>query len=128
MTPNVAAAIEGLRTAFPNTDVTVLAEDGQGGAYVTLEEVELGPGFAPAKTWVGAHLPSNLPYADIYPVFMVPELKRADGAAPAGPLAPVNWQGRAATQVSRRCNRLGGGSQSAAVKFVKVIEFVKGLV
>lgn len=127
MTPTVLTAIEGLKKAFPNTDVTVLAEDGQGGAFVRVEEVELGPAFAPSKTWVGAQLPSNLPYADVYPVFMVPGLTRADGTALPSPLSPVTWQEGPATQVSRRSNRLNGGSQAAVVKFVKVIEFVKGL-
>jgi len=127
MTPSVVAAIEDLKKAFPNTDVTVLAEDGQGGAFVRVEEVDLGPGFAPAKTWVGAQLPSTLPYADVYPVFMTPGLTRVDGQALSGPFSQVAWQGLPATQVSRRSNRMNGGGQSALVKFVKVIEFVKGL-
>lgn len=127
MTPSVAAAVEGLKKAFPNTVVTVLAEDGHGGVFARLEEVDLGPAFTPSKTWVGAHLPSNLPYADVYPVFMVPGLARTDGQPLSGPFAPVEWQNHSATQVSRRSNRMSGGSQSASVKLFKVIEFVKGL-
>jgi len=126
MTPSVAAAVEGVRSAFPNTDVTVLAEDGQGGVFIRLEEVDLGPGFAPSKTWVGAQLPSNLPYADVYPVFMAPGLTRTDGQSLSNAFAQVTWQNHSATQVSRRSNRMGGGGQSAAVKLFKVIEYVKG--
>lgn len=126
MTPSVVAAIEGLKKAFPNGAVSVLAEDGQGGAHVMVEEVQLGPKFAPSKTWLGAHLPASLPYADVYPLFMSPEVKRLDGAALSGPLSGVNWQGRQATQISRRNNRIGVG-QSAVAKFIKVVEFVRSL-
>lgn len=127
MTPSVAAAVEDLRKVFPKTDITVLQEDGQGGVFIRLEEVDLGPAFAPSKTWVAAHLPSNLPYADVYPVFMAPGLVRTDGQPLSGPFAQVEWQNHSATQVSRRSNRMGGGSQAASVKLFKVIEFVKGL-
>lgn len=126
MTPSVAAAIEGLKKAFPNATVTVLAEDGNGGAFVLVDGIELGPKFSPTKTWFGAQLPASLPYADVYPLFMGAEVKRADGVALSGPLSGLNWQGRQAIQVSRRNNRIVGG-QSAVAKFVKVIEFVRSL-
>lgn len=126
MTPSVASAVEGLKKAFPMATVTVLAEDGNGGAFVLVNGVELGPKFSPTKTWFGAQLPASLPYADIYPLFMGAEVKRADGAVLNGPLSGLTWHGRQATQVSRRNNRMVGG-QSAVAKFVKVIEFVRSL-
>lgn len=126
MTPSVAAAFDGLKKAFPNATVTVLSEDGNGGAFVLVVGVELGPKFTPTKTWFGAHLPASLPYADVYPVFMGAEVKRADGVALTGPLSGLSWQNRQAIQVSRRNNRMVGG-QSATAKFVKVIEFVRSL-
>lgn len=127
MTPSVVAAIEALKKAFPNASVSVLAEDGNGGAHVVLDGIELGPKFAPTKTWLGAQLPANLPYADVYPLFMAPEVRRADGGGlNDGALQPVSWQSRQAIQVSRRNNRMACG-QSAVAKFVKVIEFVRSL-
>lgn len=126
MTPSVAVAVDGLKKAFPNTTVTVLAEDGNGGAYVLVDGIELGPKFNTAKTWFGAQLPASLPYADIYPLFMGPEVTRADGLPLTGPLSGVNWQGRQAIQVSRRNNRMSG-AQPAVAKFMKVIEFVRSL-
>lgn len=126
MTPTVISAIEGLKKAFPGAMLTVLSEDGQGGAFVLVEGIMLGDKFSPTTTWFGAHLPANLPYADIYPVFMGADVKKADGQALQGPLAPVPWQNRLSTQISRRNNRVGAG-HTAASKFVKVIEFVKGL-
>lgn len=124
MTPSVSTAIEGLKKAFPGCTVSVLSEDGQGGAFVVLDNVELGEKFAPQSTWFGAHLPASLPYADIYPLFIGDNVRRADGFALVGPFAPVGWQNRSAIQVSRRNNRFQAG-HTAASKFVKVIDFVR---
>lgn len=126
MTPSVISAIDGLQRAFPTAGVTVLAEDGQGGAFVVLDQIELGENFSPSKTWIGGHLPANLPYADIYPLFMGVDVKKAGGQPLEGPLAPVTWMNRPSIQVSRRNNRIGGG-HTAASKFVKVIDFVRAL-
>lgn len=126
MTPSVLAAIESLRKAYPHSEVMVLAEDGQGGAFVTVESVELGDKFVPETTWLGAHLPSNLPYADIYPVFMGQDVVRADGEVFVAPVTAGEWQSRPAWQISRRNNRLVSG-QTAPAKFLKVIEFMKAL-
>ena len=126
MTPTVAAALEGLKKAFPNASVTVLREDGNGGAFVAVDGVDLGTKFSPARTWFGAQLPSSLPYADIYPLFMGADVRRADGVALTGPLSGLTWEGRQAIQVSRRNNRMVGG-QSAVAKFVEVSDFVRSL-
>ncbi len=126
MTPSVISAVEGLKKAFPNAGVTVIAEDGQGGAFVVLDPIELGEKFSPSTTWFGGHLPASLPYADIYPLFMGADVKQADGQALQGPLAPLAWMNKPAIQVSRRNNRIAGG-HTAASKFLKVIEFVRAL-
>jgi hypothetical protein len=126
MTPSVKLALEGLSKAFPKAAVNVLSEDGNGGAYVVVDGIDLGDKFKPSTTWLGAQLPASLPYADVYPLFIGADVKRADGSPLSGPLSPLSWQNRPAIQVSRRNNRLGSG-QSAVAKFVKVIEFVKGL-
>jgi len=126
MTPSVAIAVEDLKKAFPNAIVTIVAEDGNGGAYVLVDGIELGAKFSPAKTWLGAQLPASLPYADVYPLFIGSDVKRADGSALGGPLSIQNWQGRTAIQVSRRNNRMNG-QQTAVSKFVKVIDFVRSL-
>ncbi len=124
MTPSVEASLDGLRKAFPGSTVSVLAEDGNGGAFVAVETVALGARFVPSTTWVGAHLPSNLPYADIYPVFIGGDVKKADGTAFVAPVTPTPWQARPAWQVSRRNNRMMTG-QTAAAKFVKVLDFLR---
>lgn len=124
MTPSVAASVESLKKVFPKATITVLAEDGTGGAYVLVDGIELGSKFNVATTWFGAHLPASLPYADIYPLFMGAEVARADGVALSGPFSGVDWQGRKSIQISRRNNRMVG-AQPAAAKFVKVVEFLR---
>lgn len=125
MTPTVQAAIDGLTKAFPDAKLELVSEDGQGGANIVLTPFELGAAFEPSSTWVGAHLPANLPYADIYPLFIGSDVKKANGQALQGPFAPVTWQNRPSIQVSRKNNRIGAG-QTATSKFVKVIAFIKG--
>jgi hypothetical protein len=126
MTPSVVATVEDLKKAFLNATVTVLAEDGNGGAYVLVDGVELGPKFNTSQTWFGGQLPASLPYADVYPLFMGPGVTRADGVALTGPLSNMNWQGRQAIQISRRNNRMTG-AQPAVAKFVKVIDYIRSL-
>ena len=56
MKVEVSNAIEELRRQFSAAAFTV-REDGQGGAYVVMEPVTLGPKYRPEKTWVGFHIP-----------------------------------------------------------------------
>ena len=70
MKTEVSSAIEELKLQFSSSAVTA-SEDGQGGAHVFLEVINLGPGFRPDHTWVGFQIPAQYPYADIYPVFVV---------------------------------------------------------
>jgi len=60
----VAKAIDELKRAFPCSDVSI-REDGDGGAYVIVENVEIGSRFEPSTTWLGGHIPALYPYADI---------------------------------------------------------------
>lgn len=125
MKSTVEAAVLGLREAFPQVEITV-DEDGAGGAYVIVESVSLGPKFVPEQSWMGAHLPAQVPYADVYPVFIGGEVARADGTAFAAPItAGHNFRGRPALQVSRRTNRLDPNVQTPAMKFQKVLHWLR---
>lgn len=125
MKKEVADAIDELKKKFPNSAVTV-EDDGTGGARVILESVEIGERFAPTRTWLGAHIPALYPYADIYPVFMAPEVIRMDGIAFMPPITPnANFAGRAAWQISRRNNLAQQYPQPAYAKFLKVIDFLQ---
>lgn len=127
MHTEVAQAIEELKRQFPEATVSA-SEDGQGGAIVVLEPVQLGVRFRPESTWLGAQIPAQYPYADIYPVFIGADVTRVDGIAFAPPVTPnANFQGRAALQISRRNNTAQQRPQTAVAKILKVLDFLDKL-
>ena len=127
MKVEVATAIEELKRQFSTSSLT-LREDGQGGAYVLMEPVELGAKFLPAATWVGFQIPAQYPYADIYPVFIGTDVQRADGVALQAPVTPGHtFEGRRAIQISRRSAAAQSGSQKAVAKILKVLDFLEKL-
>lgn len=127
MNSNVEQAIKSLREAFPNAAFAV-EDDGAGGAYVRIEPVELGPRFIPQRTWVGGHLSPQLPYTDVYPLFIGSDVARADGVAFSAPIRPGhNFRGKPALQISRRTNRLDPAVQTPALKFQKVLHWLRNI-
>jgi len=123
----VSTAIEELKRQFAQASFTV-REDGQGGAYVTMDSVELGPTFRPELTWVGFQIPAQYPYADIYPIFIGAEVARTNGVAFAAPITPGHhFEGRAAIQISRRNGAAQGGLQKATSKVLKVLNYLEKL-
>jgi hypothetical protein len=127
MKVEVSTAIEELKRQFADSSLTV-REDGKGGAYVVMELVELGPKFRPSATWVGFQIPAQYPYADIYPVFIGGNVVRANGGAFQAPVTlGHNFEGRAALQISRGCAAAQSGSQKAAAKILKVLDFLEKL-
>lgn len=126
MNREVASAIAELERAFATT--AQCREDGQGGAHVLLPGVELGDRFTPARAWLGAHIPALYPYADIYPVFMDPEVRRNDGRAFEVPITPnARFLDQPAFQISRRNNQVQHHPQTAVAKFVKIVDFLRNL-
>ena len=120
----VEEAIGELRLAFPSSCV-LHREDGNGGAYVIVEEVRIGPKYRPTLTWLGGHITEWYPYADIYPLFMSAEVSRVDGMAFQPPVTTgVNFENRPAIQISRSNNQTQSSPQSAQVKFLKVQQFL----
>ena len=127
MKQGVASAIEELKRAFPSSDVDS-REDGNGGAYVIVEDVEIGSRFRPSSTWMGGHISALHPYADIYPLFIADNVRRVDGVAFEPPVTPgAQFLGRPALQVSRRNNHTQHFPQSAVAKFLKVLRFLEDL-
>ena len=127
MKVEVSSAIEELKRQFSGATVTV-REDGQGGAYVVMEPVSLGPKYQPQLTWVGFHIPPQYPYADIYPVFIGGEVRRANGIPFSAPVTPGHqFEGRAAIQVSRRNTMAQAGLQKVGSKILKVLDFLERL-
>lgn len=125
MKSEVEKAIEEIRLSFPGKEL-VIAEDTEGGARVIVEEVDLGPPFQQAHSWFGFHVTSSYPYADVYPHFVRPDLSLAVGQPLGeGTSSGQNFLGRSAIQVSRRSNRLNPKTDTAALKLLKVIEWLR---
>lgn len=121
----VALAIEQIRAAFAPSTVLV-EEDGSGGAYVVVEAVDLGAKYCPPHTWLGGHLTPQTPYSDVYPLFMAGDVVRVNGQPFQPPLSlGHNFRGRPAIQISRRTNRLDPQLQTPALKFSKVLYYLR---
>lgn len=124
MKPDVANAIEELKRAFPSSEVSS-REDGNGGAYVVVEEVDIGERYRPSSTWLGGHIPALYPYTDIYPLFMGDNVRRADGVAFEAPITHgARFFECPALQISRRNNHTQHYPQTAVAKFLKVLHFM----
>lgn len=127
MNQEVAEAIEQLKAVFPSSAVSV-TEDGQGGAYVIVETVELGERFTPPTTWMGGHITALYPYADIYPLFIDGAVRRTDGKPFEVPVTHGHvWRDRPALQVSRINRQVQLTTQTAVIRFKKTLEFLENL-
>ena len=127
MKQDVANAIEELKRAFPSSEVSS-SEDGSGGAYVVVENVDIGDRFRPSSTWLGGHIPALYPYADIYPLFIAENVRRVDGVAFQAPVTHgAQFLERPALQISRRNNHTQHYPQTAVAKFLKVLHFLEEL-
>jgi hypothetical protein len=125
MKVEVSSGIEELKRQFSSASFLV-REDGQGGAYVVIDPVSLGPKYRPEATWIGFHIPPQYPYADIYPVFIGGNVMRANGVPFSVPVTPGHqFEGRPAIQVSRRNNAAQGGLQKVGSKILKVLDFLE---
>ena len=120
----VAKAIEEIKATFADAVLTV-TEDGQGGAFFFLDGVDPGETLIPRRVWVGADIGAQYPYSDIYPVFVSPELCRADGR-PLGEATSINvgFHGRNSIQISRRSNNRDPLLETAAIKLQKVLAWL----
>ena len=127
MKPDVVDAIEELKRAFPSSAVTV-NDDGQGGAHVFVETVDIGTRFVPSVTWMGGHIIAFYPYADIYPVFIDAAVCRADGQGFDAPITHGhNFAGRSAIQISRINHQVQNCPQTAVAKFMKILDYLEKL-
>jgi len=125
LTPEVQEAICEVLIAYSDNKVTI-EPDGQGGAYVVVQELFLGDQYLPSTSWVGFHIGFQYPRSDVYPHFISSDVTRADGRAHGnGFSGPNEWQGRRALQISRRSNRWDPTVDTAVGKLMKVLEWVR---
>jgi hypothetical protein len=126
VTPEVCAAIDEIETAFPTATVTK-RDDGDGGAVVIVEPIELGEKYEQAETWVGFHITFQYPYSDVYPLFVRGDLTRCDGRVLGDGTSTTTFEDRPAVQLSRKSNRHNPATDTAALKLLKVMDWLRKL-
>jgi len=124
MTPAVAEAVEEIKAAHLGATIAV-REDGGGGAFVTVEPVDPGSAYTQRETWIGFQITFQYPYADVYPHFVRGDLTRLDGQPLGEAMSSSTFEGRSAVQISRKSNRLNPASDTAAVKLMKILEWLR---
>jgi hypothetical protein len=129
MKPEIEKAIQEIRTSF-GREVEV-QPDGEEGAFVKVLDLDIGSHYEPERSWIAFRITFQYPFADVYPHFLVPCLKRKDGKELTSPLHPKDqfWQppsGReAAVMLSRRSNRRDAAVDTAALKLQRVLEWLR---
>lgn len=135
--PEVQSAIDEIKHNYGDENVSVI-EDGNGGAFVTVDGVPLAPSYEQGKTWFGFHVTCACPYADVYPHFVRGDLTRVDkqpfGSGfnagqffpPRGTAGIKDEDCRPAVQLSRRSNRRDSGSalETPLIKLQKVLRWL----
>lgn len=124
MNPEVEQAVEELRIRFGDAKVTT-RETGDGGVVVTIDPIDVGPGYSPRKTWIKFVIGFQYPYSDIYPHFVRPDLVRNDGQPHGIGISLASFAGEPALQLSRSSNHLNPEIDTAALKVTKVIEWLR---
>ena len=124
MLPAVAQAIEEICSTFEGCSVEA-EEDGSGGAFVVVTGIQLGHPYAQTEVWVGFQITFQYPYADVYPHFTNAELARLNGDGLGAGFGLGSFRGRPAMQISRRSNRLNPQTDTAALKLLKVVRWMK---
>ncbi len=125
----VREAFDGIVETFPGFTINSFP-DGQGGLWVELADLALSGPYVQQQTFVVFLLPFNLPTADVYPVFLRPDLARQDGVGLGEGFSstqlvwPAEPAPRPVVQVSRRTRGGKFTSQTAAQKLAKVIDWV----
>ena len=122
--PTVCAAIEDLRASFSNSLVEVEA-DNSGGAYVIVRNIPLGSPYVQTNIWVGFQITFQYPYADVYPHFTQPDLAREDGSSLGEGFGHGQFRNLPAIQISRRANKLNPAVDTAALKLLKVLKWLR---
>jgi hypothetical protein len=124
-TTAIDAAVAAVQAHFDQTTVTTVP-DGNGGVYVLIGQVDVGPTYTPSTTWLGFQLSAAYPDADVYPHY-TGLLTRTDGQAHGAAIQQTTWQGRPdqpAQQISRRSNRWNPAVDTAVNKAARILAWL----
>ncbi len=123
MTPEIEWAIREIAAAFPRCALES-ADDGQGGAFITLKDVPITGPYEQEASWFGFRITHTYPYADIYPHFVRHDLSRRDEKPLGAALSLGTFRNQPAIQISRRSNRHNAATDTALLKLQKVIKWL----
>jgi hypothetical protein len=123
VTPEVAAAIDEIKAAFPNATVEV-KEEGDA-AVVLLDPIDPGEQYKQRESWIGFRITFQYPYSDVYPHFVRGDLSRVDGAGLGEGMSVTTFEDRSAVQISRRSNKLDPSRDTALIKLHKVLAWLR---
>jgi hypothetical protein len=127
---DVQRAIDQVKAQFPKGLIEV-REDGQGGAYLKVDPVDLGQVYTEntRMSWLGFHISFQYPFADVYPHHVRRDLTRADGKPLSAGMGYTRYEGFGidSVQLSRRSNHREASLETAAHKAMKVIEWARTL-
>jgi hypothetical protein len=120
----VEKAIAEIRECYSNNPLE-FSPDGSGGAFVELNGIPLGAPWTHADTWIAFQITFQYPYADVYPHFVRHDLSRVDGKALGPGFGNAQFRGRSAVQISRKSNKLNPATDTAKLKLVKVLQWLR---
>lgn len=128
----VRKAIDEIAARYPGHQIRI-CEDGQGGAYVIVDELQLGDRYAPPTSWIGLHITCLHPEPDIYPFFLSGDVRYVgDGPTPNGGYPEAISPGHKmpgfdlpAIQVSRRSNGWNPRRDTAAAKLARILDWIR---
>ena len=124
MNSQVAQAVEEIRCCFPEAEVVARANQ-DGGCVVTINPIDVGSKYEPQLTWMKFEIAYMYPHADVYPLFLSPELRRTDGNPHGEGITLAELYREPALQLSRRSNGLNPLIDTAALKITKVIQWFR---
>ena len=122
--PAVAKAIEEIRCTFDRCAVEV-EPDGSGGVVVVVRGIPMGSPYVQTEVWIGFRITFQYPHADVYPHFTNADLARSDGGSLGGGFGTAAFRDQPVIQISRRSKRLNPETDTAALKLLKVIRWMK---
>jgi hypothetical protein len=121
----IVAAVVGIREDFPGHCVHAWL-NGSGGAYVVIDQVDIGDRWSTQTTWLGFHINYTYPEGDVYPHFLRADLQRAEQGALAAPFnASGEFAGQPATVLSRASHQRDLETFTASRKARSVISFLR---
>ena len=124
MTVAVQEAVEEIKRAFNDHPVSVEEEE-QGGAYVTVSDLFIGSQYEPERSNCSFTITFQYPHADVYPHFLDAKIVRKDKKNHPQGFSLAAWRGNSALQISRRSNQLDPAVDTAALKLLKVLQWIQ---